>query len=270
MLYLNSLILGLVQALTEFIPVSSSGHLVILHDLLQTDISQNLAFDVALHLGTGFALLIFFRKEIWRYAKVLLYYCVKKENIDKHDLHIAINLIIAAIPAGVIGALFNDFIEERLRSPFVVVFTLILGALLFFAVEKFSKRSKELSVINYGQSVLIGFAQAIALIPGISRSGITMTAAMALNFKREEAARFSFLISLPVIFGAGLMKLFDFTAADFTVPQILTFSIGFLTSGVVGFIVIKYLLKFLQNHSLAVFGWYRIALAIILLIWLMR
>lgn len=270
MFYLNALIFGIVQALTEFLPVSSSGHLVLLHDILNFDIEQNLAFDIALHLGTATSLMIFFRSELLRLLKTAVCAVKDKKKCVPAELNLLLNLLYAAIPAGIIGVLFQDFIEERLHSPFVVVITLIIGALLFFAVERYSKRSRDLGGMNFRHAVLIGLAQALALIPGISRSGITITAAMALDFKRDEAARFSFLVSLPIILGAGAVKFFDLSAENLDTETIIAFAIGFVSSALLGFLVIKYLLRFLQNHSLAVFGWYRIALSIILLIWLLR
>jgi len=267
MTYIYSLILGIVQGITEFVPVSSSGHLVVLHEIWQSNISDSLTFDVALHLGTLFAVVIYFRVEILRYLVAILEIFIPGRKVNKADLSEVMLIIYATVPAAIIGILFEQTIDDFFRNIWTVVFTLIIGAGLLFLVEKYSKdNSRHFSGMGIGRALYIGFAQALALIPGLSRSGITIVAGMSTKLKRREAARFSFLISIPVILGAGIFKLMDVDWEALPASEILVFIVGFVSSWLVGFLAIKYFLKFLEHHKLNVFGWYRICLALILII----
>ena len=269
MLYFYSLILGIVQGVTEFIPVSSSGHLVILHDLLQFNLQDSLAFDVALHLGTLLAVVIYFRIELLRYIVVILELFIPKRQVDKKDLSEVGLLIYGTIPAAIIGFLFEEQIKNVFRNTWTVVITLVLVSLLFFVAERFSKQKKSFSEVGFWQAFYIGCAQALALIPGVSRSGVTIVAGMSAKMKRHEAARFSFLLSVPVVLGAGIFKFLDVDWGELPPVEMALFIIGFLSSFIVGYIVIKFLMKFLQKHKLNVFAWYRLGLALLLLIWLL-
>ncbi len=248
-------ILGIVQGITEFVPVSSSGHLVILHDLLNFELTSALAFDVALHAGTLVAIIIFFFKDIVKYIKnkdVILWY-----------------ILIAIIPAGIAGLLFEDYIDEVLRSSWVVVVMLIAVGVLFILGEKYFKQEKDLKGLTWKKGLLIGVAQVLALIPGTSRSGITILAGMGVGIKREQAARFSFLIGLPIFAGAALKKSYDLSKMGIASDEIILFIIGFVVSAIVGYACIKYLLKFLEKYSLRGFAYYRFILAILLIIYLL-
>ena len=259
--------MGIVQGITEFVPVSSSGHLVVLHEIWQSNISDSLTFDVALHLGTLFAVVIYFRVEILRYLVAILEIFIPGRKVNKADLSEVMLIIYATVPAAIIGILFEQTIDDFFRNIWTVVFTLIIGAGLLFLVEKYSKdNSRHFSGMGIGRALYIGFAQALALIPGLSRSGITIVAGMSTKLKRREAARFSFLISIPVILGAGIFKLMDVDWEALPASEILVFIVGFVSSWLVGFLAIKYFLKFLEHHKLNVFGWYRICLALILII----
>ncbi len=264
MLYLYSFVLGIVQAVTEFLPISSSGHLVVLHDFLQFNLEDNLAFDVALHLGTFFAILIYFRADVKKYILALVNVFRKNKVVEQTDLKVVLNIFYATMPAVILAVLFDDVIETVLRSPWVIVVTAILGAILFLFVEKFGKKSREYTGLGIGRAVYIGLAQALALIPGFSRSGMTIVAGMSLNLKREDAAKFSFLLGMPAMLGAGVFKLAEINWATMTTELLLIFLIGFFTAGVLGFFVIKFLLGYLKKHSLSVFAWYRIGLAALL------
>ncbi|NQT49281.1 undecaprenyl-diphosphatase UppP [Candidatus Kuenenbacteria bacterium] len=268
MLYIYSLILGIVQGITEFVPVSSSGHLVVLHDIINFNVVDSLAFDVALHLGTVLAVIIFFRIEILRYIVAILEIFIPKRKVNRQDLSEVLLIIYATIPAAIIGFLFEDAIKKLFRNTITVIITLVLGAMLFFLVEKYAKHYKNFSGMGIGRALYIGLAQALALIPGVSRSGITIVAGMSVKLKRSEAARFSFLLSAPIILGAGVLKLREIEWSLLPAEEIGMFIIGFISSFIVGFFVIKYFLKFLQHHNLNVFGWYRIGLALLLSAWL--
>lgn len=256
-----SLILGLVQGLTEFLPISSSGHLLVLHDFLNFDVADDLAFDVALHLGTLGALLIFFRRDVVKYIQAwFTSFAAKEKSVDQR---VSWYLLIGTIPAVVVGLFLEDIIDQALRSVALVGLLLILGGILFFMVEKWCKKQSDFSALNWRKGLVIGVFQALALVPGVSRSGSTIVAGMIFGLTREQAARFSFLLGMPVIFGAGMKKMHDLVTGAGQVEWLL-FVIGFLAALIAGYFTIKYFLRFLQRHSLAVFGWYRIVLGVLL------
>lgn len=266
--FIYSIILGAAQGLTEFLPISSSAHLLILHYFLNFEQANSLSFDAALHLGTFFALLIYFWQEVKSY---LLGFFRSFKNLNlKEDLNqrLAWFLIMGSIPAAIAGWFGEEIIENSLRHLGVVVFTLIFVALLFLIVEKWPKKSLDISNLKAGQVLLIGIFQALALIPGVSRSGITMVGGMSLKLKRVEAAKFSFLLGMPIIFGAGVKKMIDIAAQGLDLEGFLIMFLGFITAFIFGWLAIKYFLKFIKNHSLQVFAVYRIILAVVLLIYL--
>ena len=191
--YLYAAIFGIIQGITEFLPISSSGHLVVLHELIALPIENELAFDVVLHLATLLAVVGFLRRDIFR----LLASWVKSLR-GRHDnlSRISWLIILATIPAGLAGWLFEDLIDSTLRSPLTVSVMLILVGIFFIVIERISKMSREWKDLNWRQALLIGLAQAAALIPGTSRSGITSVAGMGLGLKRPEAVKFSFLLSV--------------------------------------------------------------------------
>ena len=269
MLYLYSLILGIVQGITEFLPVSSSGHLVVLHDILKMNLSSNLAFDVSLHFGTLLALLIYFRVEILKYLAAIIEIFIPKRAVNKADLSDIMLIVYASIPAAIVGAVFGEAIGNYFRRSLVVAVTLIIGAILMFLAEKYCRSDHDFTGMGILKAVYVGLAQVLALIPGVSRSGITIVAGMSVKLKRVEAAKFSFLLSMPVIFGAGIFNFFDIDWALLPPTELVMFALGFISSFVVGFFVIKYFLKFLNNHSLNSFAWYRIGLAGLIIIWLL-
>ncbi|HMB25854.1 MAG TPA: undecaprenyl-diphosphatase UppP [Patescibacteria group bacterium] len=268
MIYIYSLIFGFIQGITEFVPISSSGHLVVLHDIWQLSMIDNLAFDVALHLGTALAVIIFFRIKLLRYIVVVLQVFLPKRTADKDDLKEALLLIYATIPAAIVGGIFSKHIESFFRNTWTVIITLSVGAVLFFWAERVSQKKKDFSQISIVQAVYIGIAQVLALIPGVSRSGITIIAGMSAKLKRAQAAKFSFLMSVPIILGAGFFQMIKVKWELLSQTELYLFALGFISSFVVGYLVIKFLLKFLEKHSLRVFAWYRLGLALILLIWM--
>lgn len=268
MLYLYSIIAGLIQAVTEFLPVSSSGHLIILHDFLDFHIGDTLAFDVALHLGTALALIIYFHKDIWKYILAVLEIFIPKRPVNQRDLKDVMLIIYASIPAVILGFLLDRFAPTMFRQTEVVVITLVVVAILFFVVEKTAKHTRDYTGMSIGKAIYIGCAQALALIPGVSRSGITIIAGMSTDLKRSEAAKFSFLLSIPAVLGAGLLEMFDMAWTKLPNHEIMGITVGFVVSSVIGFIVIKFFLKYIEHHKLNIFGWYRICLALVLIIWL--
>lgn len=256
----EALLLGIVQGLTEFIPVSSSGHLVLLHNALGAN-SSDLAFDVALHTGTLAALVWFFGKDIGGYAKGFF--------VQTKQTRLARLLALATIPAVLAGVLLESAAESAFRSPRLVASTLLGFGLLMLAAEWWYKRQKshlELKALKTNQATGIGFAQALALVPGVSRSGSTITAGMVLGLDRVSATRFSFLLGIPIIFGAAVKKLvFDWSHVAAQVEPTL-FIVGMASAFLSGLFAIRFMLKFLSNNGLEVFAYYRIALGLAVLL----
>jgi undecaprenyl-diphosphatase len=275
-----AIIFGIVQGLTEFIPVSSSGHLLLLHSILPSfHLTDELAFDVALHVGTLAALLAVFWRDCWRYLRAAV---ASEEKLQantqlRQEKHIAFMIFIAMLPAGVAGVLFEPIIETVLRSPLIVVVMLILVAILFFVVEARAAKKEQptqqqtttedsLHTLTWKRALFIGCMQVLALIPGTSRSGITMVGGMFANLSRSDAARFSFLVAIPLIAGAGLKKLLDVLIMGVVREEIPLLLLGMLSAAAVGYIAIKILLQYLQTRTLKPFAVYRIALAVAVLL----
>jgi len=251
----EAIILGVVQGLTEFFPVSSTAHLIVLPWFFgwKGDVNT-LTFDVALHAGTLTALLFCFWKD---WAELF----TKKQKL-------LVKIISATIPAGVAGFFLNDIIEKSLREPFVISAMLIIVGFVMLAAEK-AKKHKDVEQVNYLDALTIGIAQATALIPGVSRSGITISAGLFKGLKREPSARFSFLISIPIITGATLLHLRKLLASQ-GIYDFQLFTVGLITSSITGFLAIKFLLTFLKKYPLNIFVYYRFILAIVIIagIWL--
>ena len=268
---LHALILALVQALTEFLPVSSSAHLILTPWLLGWP-DHGLLFDIALHLGTLVAVLFYFAKTWVRLAFLAIGREVLKPmpgEVD-HDLYenpkLLWLLVAATFPAGIAGLFLKDFIETVLRSPAVIGVMLIVVGLLMAAVEKRGGLVRDLNRVSLGDAMAVGCAQALALIPGTSRSGITITTAMFLGITRHSAARFSFLLSTPIILGAGLKAFLDAMETDGIPPEMHgAFVVGVIASAAFGYAVIAFFLRYLQRATLKVFVYYRVILGVIVL-----
>ncbi|HUT21940.1 MAG TPA: undecaprenyl-diphosphatase UppP [Candidatus Bipolaricaulota bacterium] len=267
MIYLSSLFLGIVQGITEFLPVSSSGHLIIFRDILNFQINDSLSFDVALHLGTLLAIIVYFAKPIGVLC-VAWFSSFKKLNHLNDDQRLAWLLVLGSIPAALLGAAFGDFFEKVVRNSVVVIVALILGGVLFLLVEKFYKGNKQIISLNWKSALAIGFAQAIALIPGVSRSGITIITGMGFKLQRGEAARFSFVLGIPVMLGAAVLGALKLNFETLTSEAPL-FIIGIISSAVIGFVAIKFLLAILNKRGMRPFAYYRFLLAAALIVYLL-
>ncbi|HSX27260.1 MAG TPA: undecaprenyl-diphosphatase UppP [Patescibacteria group bacterium] len=256
---IQAIILGLTQGLTEFIPVSSSGHLILMHHLMGIE-NNGLAFDVALHIGTLLALLIFFYKDL-----VNLVLGLFGKN-DKKRL--AWLLVAATVPAMIIGVVLENAAESAFRSVKLVSINLLAVALVMLAAENFAKRYKhktDLENVTTNQALTIGLAQAAAVVPGISRSGSTITTGLFLGMDRVAATRFSFLLGIPITAGAIGKVLISNDSLNLIQSESVLFTAGVVTAFISGLFAIRFLLKYLAKHTLAVFAYYRIALAIIVL-----
>ena len=265
---LQAFILGLIQGLTEFLPVSSSGHLILIPYIFHWDI-QPLYFDVALHLGTLIAVALFFWKD-WKaiFSSLRKNWKIKSKQdflLYPIDTRLGILIGMGTIPAVIIGFLFQDIIESTLRSPLVVVAMLILVGGLMWWVENKPRVVKSFKNLKPLDGFLIGVSQAIALIPGTSRSGVTITAGIFRGLSREDAARFSFLLSTPIIFGAGVYEIYKVFKAGLQGIDVIPLVVGFLTSSIMGLLAIKFLMDYLKKQKLTLFIIYRIGLALLIL-----
>lgn len=253
--------LALVQGFTEFLPISSSGHLILIPQLFGWQ-DQGLAFDVAVHIGTLAAVVLYFRKDIWLMTRDWSQSIVTRQPTSNSRL--AWWVIFATIPAVAFGLFLNDGLEEALRDPLIIAATTIgFGVVLWWSDIK-GKQIRDEYSLSFKDILIIGFAQAIALIPGTSRSGITITAALLVGLTREAAARFSFLLSIPIITGAGLLKLKDLLESVSSVQWSAMIG-GVIISAITAYIVIALFLKWIQKIGMAPFAWYRFALGALLI-----
>ncbi len=270
----QAILLGIVQGLTEFIPISSSAHLVIIPWLFQWD-EPGLAFDVALHLGTLVALLWFFAADWARLWRAGVASIIERKVGDDVDRRLAWLLAVGTIPGALVGALAESQVEELFHTPnaphraeamvAMGVIIALLGAALFVA-ERIARHTRSLKHVSLKDAIVIGCAQALAIFPGVSRSGATITAGLALGLERAAAARFSFLLSAPIIAGAGAKSAFDLARAGIAPAELALFALGALAAAVSGYLCIRFLLRFLQRHSTDVFVYYRWLLAAFIIV----
>jgi len=260
----KSLILGLIQGLTEFLPVSSSGHLVLAQYFFGVE-EGGVAMDVVLHLGTLAAVVIFFFRDIVRLFRAVPYLFSKKGGEEiQGDKRIVWMLIVASVPTAILGFLFEDFLTSLFATPVAVPFTLLITAGLMLWANRLLSGRKVLSQMKPQHALWVGVFQGLAIMPGISRSGSTIFASLIQGFDREEAARFSFLLSIPAILGATLLK-FD-EIAGLTSRYALPLLIGFLAAAVSGYIAIQFLLSLIKRRKLYVFSIYCASIAVISLV----
>ncbi len=256
---LESIILGIIQGLTEFIPISSSGHLVIAQYFM-SGASEHLFLEW-INIGTVLALIIFFRVRIWQAVK---------DIFQGKDYRLARNVLLAMLPAGVVGFLLADFIESNtfFGSVWTVVFTLFVVGVLLVILEKLPKlpEVRDSSDLPGRRAFVIGTAQVLALIPGTSRSGSTIVAGRLMGLTRAKAAEFSFLVSIPIMLGVIAKLCIKSADRAYLIDNALPLFVGNLAALISGLLAVGFLMRFLERHSLAVFGWYRIALAAVLLV----
>ena len=269
MTLLQAILLGVIQGLTEFLPVSSSGHLILFPAVLNLTI-QDISFDVMLHLGTALAVLVYFYKD-WQTMILSLMkdsrtYSTNRNHKFSTDSHLLIKIIIITIPVGLIGALLENTVETYFRNPVIVAIQIILISFVIFFAQEYNKklkdRTKLLEQIPFLKALTISLSQVIALIPGTSRSGISISTGLFLKLDKTLAAKFSFLLSTPVIVGAAIYKLKDIASLD--EPAVILVS-GFLCSFIVGILTIKSFLSFISRFDLNIFIIYRIILGLVIL-----
>jgi len=268
--YFQAVVLGVVQGLTEFLPVSSSAHLILARALLGWDAAElGLAFDVACHVGTLGAVVAYFRADLAGLAAAVpgvFRGPVWPADPAARRLRL---IAVGTLPVVIVGLLLAGAIEDTLRTPWVTVVTLVAVAVLFLIVERTGRATRGEEAITPVAALAIGAAQAAALVPGVSRSGATITTGMWLGVRRDAAARFSFLLGVPAIVAAAVHEGLPLLRTGMGREQAWLFVIGMGVSGAVGYVTIKYFLKYLVSHTLAPFAWYRIALAAVTAVWLL-
>ena len=282
---LQAALLGVVQGLTEFLPVSSSAHLILARMFFGFDGDKfGLPFDVAIHVGTLLAILVYFRDDLRAMLRSLPH--LFRPGRASAGEHVPIGrpdvrpgaegarliwlLVIGTIPAVVVGLAFSDAIERHLRTPLVAATTLAVGGLGLVAAERAGSQRRNEESLSFAEAFWIGCAQAAALVPGVSRSGATLTLGLFFGLRRAEAARFTFLLGIAAILGAAALKFPDMLAGGLGGDGARLFAVGTLTSAAVGYLAVKYFIRFLARHALDVFAWYRLALAAAVVLWSWR
>ncbi|MEX0651873.1 MAG: undecaprenyl-diphosphatase UppP [Candidatus Paceibacterota bacterium] len=260
----SGLILGAVQGLTEFLPISSSGHLILVREVLGIQTEFGLSVDAVLQLATSLAILLYFWRDFWGIA-VSAWNWLRGHTIPSKDGILLGALAIGTIPAVILGLLLEDMMMTSFRNVELVAWTLLLGAALFWVAERLSKKTQDL---NLKRGFWIGMFQSLALIPGMSRSGVTIAGGLLLGLSREEATRFAFMLGFPIIFGSGMKKTLELGSNHGLAQLGLPLLISAVTAFVVGIVAMHFMVRYLKNHSLNIFIFYRIALAILIFVFI--
>jgi len=270
MTIIQAIILGIVQGLTEFLPISSSGHLILVpwlfnwHFLLNNP-DLNKTFDVALHLGTFVAVLVYFWREVGKLIAAWVR-SIGRRSLADPMAKLAWLLLVSTIPAAIVGVVLESFIEDRLGKPWIIAIAMIVFAGFMYLVDHIAKLDRELDSLTWFDAVLIGCAQALALCPGVSRSGITMMTGMLLRLDRESAARYSFLLSIPVIGGAAAYKALEVAKNGLPSGTAMPFLVGMISAALSGLVAIWFVLAYLKRHNFNLFVLYRIVIGVAVLI----
>jgi undecaprenyl-diphosphatase len=266
--FFNATLLGVIQGLTEFLPVSSSAHLILARAVFGWDLDRfGLPFDVACHVGTLLALIVYFRREV---TAMLVWLPGALAGGTQPAARLLRLIIVGTIPAVLVGLVFNRYIEGHLRTPLVAALALALGAIALLVAERAAVHRRAENAITMGDALLIGMAQAIALIPGVSRSGATLAMALLLGVRRAGAARFVFLLGIPAILAAAAHEGLVLRHEPLGRNELQIFAVGVVVSAIVGYLTVKFFIQYLSDHSLDVFAWYRLALAGVVGVWLLR
>ncbi len=265
MTFLQAVILGIIQGITEFLPISSSAHLVLTPFFLNWQLDEQVVFpfDVLVQLGTLLAVLIYFWKDIWNILTGLWKAVRTRTLKDNDSARLGLWVVLATIPAGILGMLFKDQVEAAFHSPLAVGIFLLVTAFLLLAAEGLGKRTRSLKEMNALDAILIGMAQALSIFPGVSRSGSTISAGMLRHLERPAAARFSFLMSIPIFLAAGVLSVGDLLEIPDLAGFLPVLAAGFIAAAVVGYLSIRWLLAFLQKHSFKGFAVYCVLLGVI-------
>ena len=265
-LIIKTIIIGIIEGITEWLPISSTGHMILANEFIKLNVTDEFweMFEVVIQLGAIMAVVILYFKILfpWGFGKT------KEET--KQTFNLWIKIIIGCIPCAVIGLLFDDFINEKFYNPWTVAITLILYGILFIIIET-AKRDKKTRVTDINKlsikdSLMIGAFQVLSIIPGTSRSGATILGGLSIGLDRKVAANFTFFLAIPVMFGASLLKIVKF-GLNFTSSELIVLFIGMITAFMVSIVSIKFLLKYIKNNDFKLFGYYRIILGIIVILY---
>lgn len=262
MSWLDALFLGILQGITEFLPISSSGHLILSEHYLGLNTQGLGSFDILLHMGTLLALLIYFKEEVWGMFKAFIRLCFGKFDKGDESTRLIFLLIIGTIPAVIFGLLWNEQLDKIFRTLDITAILMIATGVIFILGELFYDKTKNKVAITWLQSLIIGIAQAVAIIPAISRSGSTIVAGIFQGINRKDAAKFSFLLSIPALIGAGILTALRADSATLAINH-TNLLIGFFSSFIFGLISIHLLITFLKNHSLKAFAIYLILVGLL-------
>lgn len=276
---IQSILMGIVQGLSEFLPISSSAHLVFTSNFYKVfkgieivqQSNEEIFFDIMLHLGTLIAVLIFFRKDVWEIAKALFIAC-KSRDFSDHKAKLGLFIIAGTIITICLALPLNDFAEHLVYHPAIVGGLLIMtGGVLFLSEYMSKKRETKSETLNWKQAILVGLAQGIAVLPGFSRSGWTIATGLFAGLNRETAARYSFLLSIPIILGASMVyPLIKIDVAEAVTYNWTSIIIGTIVSAIVGYLCIKYFMKFITKFSINIFGYYCVIMGMVALIFFAR
>jgi len=264
-----AVVLGIVQGLTEFLPVSSSAHLILARAFFGWEVpgAFGLAFDVALHVGTLLAIVAFFTRDITAMIGAIP---SMLSSTPSGPARLGQRIVLGTVPVVIVGVTLNDFIEGTLRTPIVAAWALAIGAAVMFIAERAGVGRRGAETVSWTDALLIGCAQASALIPGVSRSGSTIAIGMLLGLRRDAAARFTFLLAIPAMLAAAAKETLELRHIALPDGSVATMLVGVVVSAVVGYLTIKYFLHYLAAHRLDVFAYYRWALSAATFIWLWR
>lgn len=268
MTLLQSFILGIVQGLTEFIPVSSTAHLILIPWLFGWTFDENarFVFDVLLQLGTLAAVIVYFWKDVWHITRDVVSGVMKGKPFGTVEARLGWLMAVATVPAVIVGLLFKDFFERLHGSPVIVAAILIGTAGLLLVSEQLGRRTRSLDSLTWLDALIIGVAQSLALFPGVSRSAATISGGLVRDLERPAAARFSFLMSIPALVGASAVAVKDLIALPNNREYLPALALGALAAAVVGFVSIRWLLNYLSRHPLNLFAWYRIGAGVLCVI----
>lgn len=262
------IILGIVEGITEWLPISSTGHMLLVDEFLQLNMSEAFKemFFVVIQLGAILAVVVIF----WNKMIPITFKENRQVVVHKDILSLWFKVVIACIPGAVVTVFFDDYIEAHLHTPVVIAITLIFYGIAFILIENWNQKrpseGSEVYDITYKTALMIGFFQVLSIIPGTSRSGSTIIGALLIGVPRLAAAEFTFFLAVPVMFGLSALKLLKFGIA-FTGMELLTLGIGMVTAFLVSLLVIKFLMSYIKKHDFKIFGWYRIALGILVLLY---
>ncbi|BCN31450.1 undecaprenyl-diphosphate phosphatase [Anaeromicropila herbilytica] len=266
--FLKVIILGIVEGITEWLPISSTGHMLLVDEFLQLDRSKEFKemFFVVIQLGAIIAVVVMFWNKMFPFK-----FKENKQVIIRKDIFsLWFKVVVACIPGAIVTILFDDYVDAHLHTPAVIASTLILYGILFILIENWNKQKvaniRKLSELSYKTAFIIGLFQVLSIIPGTSRSGATILGALLIGVSRVVAAEFTFFLAVPVMFGLSIIKIFKF-GFNFTGAELMTLGIGMVTAFVMSVFVIKFLMTYIKKHDFKVFGWYRIILGAIVIVY---